>query len=38
LWTAVNHADKTVALPVPESAEVLVGDRKLPPSAVLVWR
>jgi beta-galactosidase len=38
LWTAVNYTDKVVELPVPESAEVLVGDRKLPPAGVLVWR
>jgi beta-galactosidase len=38
LWTAVNYTDKVVALPVPQSARVLVGDRNLPPAGVLVWR
>lgn len=38
LWTAVNYTDKVVALPVPVHAQVLVGDRNLPPAGVLVWR
>jgi beta-galactosidase len=38
LWIAVNYTDKVTEIPVANSAEVLSGDRKLPPGGVLVWR
>ena len=38
LWIAVNYTDKVTEIPVAKSAEVLSGDRKLPPGGVLVWR
>lgn len=38
LWIAVNYTDKPAEIPLPEGAELLSGDRKLPPGGVLVWR
>jgi beta-galactosidase len=38
LWTAVNYTDKTIPIPVPDSAEVMMGERNLPPAGVLVWK
>ena len=38
LWTAVNYTDKTVAVPVPDGARILVGEAELPPAGVLVWK
>lgn len=38
LWTAVNYTDKTVTIPVPKSAEVILGTRDLPPAGVVVWK
>ncbi|MEI6176729.1 MAG: beta-galactosidase [Verrucomicrobiota bacterium] len=38
LWVAVNYTDKVTPIPVPDSAEVILGGRNLPPAGVLVWR
>ena len=38
LWMAVNYTDKVVTIPAPDSAEVILGERDLPPAGVLVWR
>lgn len=38
LWTAVNYTDQQVPIPVPDSAEVILGNRTLPPAGVLVWK
>jgi beta-galactosidase len=38
LWTAVNYTDKTVTIPVPETAEVILGTRDLAPTGVVVWK
>jgi beta-galactosidase len=38
LWVAVNYTDKVTPIPVPDSAEVILGERNLPPAGVLVWR
>ena len=38
LWVAVNYTDKKAAIPVPDGAEILLGEADLPPAGVLVWR
>ena len=38
LWVAVNYTDKATPIPVPDTAEVILGERNLPPAGVLVWR
>jgi len=38
LWVAVNYTDKIFSVPLPRNSKVLVGDTKLPPGGVLVWR
>jgi beta-galactosidase len=34
---AVNYADKTYTLPVPENVEYLIGEKKIPTAGVSVW-
>ncbi len=38
LWVAVNYTDAVQAIPVPESAVIILGERNLPPAGVVVWR
>jgi len=34
---AVNYADKTYTLPVPENVKYLIGDKTIPTAGVSVW-
>jgi beta-galactosidase len=38
LWIAVNYTDKTLEIPAAKDATLLMGERKLPPAGVMVWR
>lgn len=38
LWVAVNYTDTTTPIPVPDSTEIILGQRDLPPAGVMVWR
>lgn len=38
LWTAFNYTDQPVDIPMPEDARILIGESKLPPAGVLVWK
>lgn len=36
-WITVNYTSETIQAPVHQSAEIIIGDKKIPPAGVCVW-
>ena len=37
-WVAVNYSSDPVAIPLPKSAEIIIGSQTLKPADVLIWK